>query len=600
MPLNDSSQLKLEESLKLNGKQIYGRLLRYVKPYWQRLGTSMLLLALVAATEPLFPILMKPLLDEGFTNQNEFFIRWIPIALVGLFLLRGILTFSASYASAWVANRVVADIREELFTHLLHLPASFYDKNSSARLSSHIAYDVNNVTGAATNALTVLTRDSLTIIGLMAWLLWLDWKLTSITIALFPLIALTIRYFNRRLRKISSESQYAMAGITHTIEEAAANNRVVKIFSAEDFESAQFKKQNEHNRRLGVRSTVAATAVSPLVQLITSLSVAIIIGIALNSDSPGTASAGGFVSFLTALMMLLPPIKRLTDIMSVIQRGIAAAELIFSLLDQPPERAQNAHSEMSLPNSVFSSVIRFESVSFRYPGADKNALSNLNLTIAEHKKTALVGRSGSGKSTLIQLLSGFYCLDQGDIRFGEHSIREIPLKQLRKNIAYVSQEVRLFNNSVLYNVAYGDPNPDVDRAYNALVAAHAWEFIQQLPEQMNAQVGQNGIKLSGGQKQRLAIARAFYKNAPILILDEATSALDTESEQKIQEGLDRLSEGRTTIAIAHRLSTIEKSDKIHVIEHGSLVESGSHAELINKNGVYAHLHALQASGSDVL
>jgi subfamily B ATP-binding cassette protein MsbA len=596
----NKTKLDIESGEPLNGKQLYARLLGYVKPYWKRLAASMGLLALLAATEPLFPILMKPLLDEGFTNQNEFFIRWIPIALVGLFLLRGALTFSSSYASAWVANRVVADIREELFTHLLYLPASFYDKNSSARLSSHIAYDVNNVTGAATNALTVLTRDSLTIVGLMSWLLWLDWKLTSITIALFPLIALTIRYFNRRLRKISSESQYAMAGITHTIEEAAANNRIVKIFSAQDFEKEQFKKQNEHNRRLGVRSTVASTAVSPLVQLITSLSVAIIIGIALNSDSPGTASAGGFVSFLTALMMLLPPIKRLTDIMSVIQRGMAAAELIFSILDAPTERKESTASEKPLSKMLLSEDIHLEAVSFRYPEADTNALSSLSLSIPKNQKTALVGRSGSGKSTLIQLLSGFYCVTQGDIRFGETSIRDIPLKQLRQNIAYVSQEVRLFNNSVLYNVAYGDPNPDSERAQESLRAAHAWEFIEKLPEQMNAQIGQNGVKLSGGQKQRLAIARAFYKNAPILILDEATSALDTESEQKIQDGLERLSEGRTTIAIAHRLSTIEKSDVIHVIEHGAVIETGTHLDLINKNGVYAHLHALQASGSDIL
>ncbi len=598
MKPNNKSTLNLDVDLQLTGKQLYVRLLGYVKPYWKRLSVSMGLLALLAATEPLFPILMKPLLDEGFTNQNEFFIRWIPVGLVSLFLLRGILTFSASYASAWVSNRIVADIREELFTHLLYLPASFYDKNSSARLSSHIAYDVNNVTGAATNALTVLTLDSLTIIGLMTWLLWLDWKLTSITIALFPLIALTIRYFNRRLRKISSESQYAMAGITHTIEEAAANNRIVKIFSAQDFEKEQFKKQNEHNRRLGVRSTVASTAVSPLVQLITSLSVAIIIGIALNSDSPGTASAGGFVSFLTALMMLLPPIKRLTDIMSIIQRGIAAAELIFSILDAPTERKDTQKTSLSI--IPIKGDIRIESVSFRYPEADTNALSDLKLTIPANQKTALVGRSGSGKSTLIQLLSGFYCLDQGDIQFGGTSIRNIPLKQLRQNIAYVSQEVRLFNNSVLYNVAYGDPNPNIERAREALVAAHAWEFVEQLPEKMNAQIGQNGIMLSGGQKQRLAIARAFYKNAPILILDEATSALDTESEQKIQDGLARLSEGRTTIAIAHRLSTIERSDVIHVIERGTVIETGTHLDLINKNGVYAHLYALQASGSDVL
>ncbi len=582
----------MEFATQQNSRQLYGRLLRYVKPYWKYLATSVAFLVLLAATEPLFPALMKPLLDEGFTNQNELFIKWIPIGLVGLFLIRGALLFTSSYASAWVSNRVVTDLRSEMFSHLMQLPVSFYDQHSSARLSSHIAYDVNNVTGAATSALTVLVRDSLTILGLMIWLLWLDWKLTSITIALFPLIAYIVRYFNRRLRRFSGESQRAMAGITHAIEEAASNNRIIKIFTSQEYESERFREENEKHRRISMRAMVASTAISPLIQLLTSLSVAVIIGVALNNSGAGTATAGGFVSFLTALMMLLPPIKRLSEITAVIQRGLAAAEVVFSILDESAER----HSEATKTAKTYPRLqgdIAFKDVSFTYPEAKKPALDQFNLHVEAGKTMALVGRSGSGKSTVTSLLSGFYCLESGQILLDQQSFTELPLSQIRQNIGLVSQDVRLFNNTILHNVAYAEAAPDELRAINALKHAHAWEFVAQLPDGLQTQVGQNGLKLSGGQRQRLAIARAFYKDAPILILDEATSALDTESEQKIQDALNELIQGRTTLIIAHRLSTIEKADQIVVMDHGKIVEQGTHTELLARNGAYTRLHALQ-------
>lgn len=573
----------------MNSRKLYSRLLSYVRPYWKKLGASVLLLALLAATEPIFPALMQPLLDEGFTNRNTTYIQWIPVILVSLFLFRGLLTFTSSYASSWVAARVVADLREEMFAHLVRLPVNFFDHHSSSRLSSHIAYDVHNLTSAATTALTVITRDSLTIIGLMSWLIWLNWKLTIITIMIFPLIGVIVRYFNKRLRRISSENQFAMADITHTIEESASNNRIVKIFSAEQFESQRFNKVNEKQRGLTMRSIVASSAVTPLVQILVSLSVAIIVAIALNSTDAEKTTAGSFMSFLTALLMLLPPIKRLTDVTSVIQRGLAAAEVVFSLIDEPTERIS---INLDTAWKAFGEIT-FRNVSFGYPGNSNLVLENFSLEIPAGKVVALVGRSGSGKSTITSLLSGFYCLKVGDILLDNHNYKDLSLLDIRSNITLVSQDIRLFNDTILHNVAYGDKHPNLKRVNEALRHAYALEFVNELPDGINSLVGQNGIKLSGGQRQRITIARAFYKDSPVLILDEATSALDTESERNIQDALEDLMSHRTTIVIAHRLSTIEKSDLIIVMEQGAIAERGTHAELMSKNGLYSHYQRLQ-------
>ena len=576
----------------MNDRSLYFRLLTYVIPYWKRLALSALLLALLAALEPVFPALMKPLIDDGFTKHDQDIIRWVPIAIVALFFMRGLITFASSYASAWVANRVVADLRTEMFSHLVHLPVSFFDQHSSARISSHVAYDVGAVTGAATSALTVIVRDSLTVLALLAWLLWLDWVLTSITLGMIPFIAVTVRFFNQRLRKVSLQGQYAMAGITHGIEEAATNNRIIKIHSAEEYESNRFRSINEKQRNISMRATVASSALTPLVQIIASFSVSIIIAVSLNSSYENTATAGEFMGFLTALLLLLPPIKRLAGITGVIQGGLAAAEMVFSIIDEKTERL---NKNALLNNNISNGDIEFNNINFKYPESNKSVLVDFSLSIPAGQTIALVGHSGSGKTTITSLLSGFYCIQDGDILINNVNFKNIPLKEIRNNIALVSQDTRLFNNTILHNVAYGRDNPDIDRVIQALNSAHAMEFVNQLPGGINAHIGQNGIKLSGGQRQRISIARAFYKDSPILILDEATSALDTESERHVQAALNELMFGRTTIVIAHRLSTIEQADRIIVMDKGKVMEDGNHKQLLEANNLYAHYYQLQFS-----
>ena len=572
----------------MNSKQVYIRLLGYVKPYWKTLAFSVLLLSLLAATEPLFPMMMKPLLDEGFTNKDATFMQWVPIFVVGLFLVRGILTFTSSYASSWVANRLVTDLRALMFSQLTTLPTTYFDHHSSGSLTSKIAYDVNNVTGAATQALTTIVRDTLSLVALLGWLFWLDWKLTIVTLALIPFITIITRYFNSRLRNISGQSQRSMADLTHRIEEASSGHKIIKIFNAQKYEQDRFQLRNEQQRGLAMRATVAASALVPLVQILASFSIALIIWMALNQNDGGTVTAGGFVSYLTAMLMLLPPLKRLTGITATIQKGLAAAESVFEILDEPEEKSAK-HQQIPQLNGC----IQFNNISFIYPHTEQVILDNFSLEIKCGDTVALVGPSGSGKTTVSNLLARFYNTKSGSITIDEQSISDISLTTLRESISLVSQDIRLFNDTIAANVAYAEVNPDINKVKSALIAANAWEFVTNLPNKLNTMSGQNGVRLSGGQRQRIAIARAFYKDAPILILDEATSALDTESERSIQAALEQLMKNRTTLVIAHRLSTIEHADNIVVMKDGSIVEQGRHAQLIKKSGLYKHYYKLQ-------
>ena len=581
------TQLSIPE---LSSRLIYRRLLTWVQPHWRIFAFAVFGMVATAATEPLFPALMKYLLDNGFSAQSEREALLIPLAMIAIFVFRGIATYITGYSMAWVASRVVLDLRRAMFDRLLTLPTRFYDDQSTGVLLSKVAYDVTNVTQAATGVLTTVVRDSLTIVGLLGYLLYRDWRLTLIALTVGPVILGVIRVFSKRLRAASRKGYSAMGLITHILEEAVGAHKVVKIFGGQKYESARFAEANNVARRATMREAAAAAATVPLTQVAASISVAIITYLAMSkSTGAGGTTVGEFLSFITALIMLLAPVKRLTDVSSPLQRGLAAAESVFEVLDQTPEDDLG-----TIELARAKGDLRFDNVTFAYDGVNWPALENIDLEIKSGQTVALVGASGSGKTTMAALIPRFYHPSGGRLLLDGHHLEELKLDSLRANIALVSQDVVLFNDTVRANIAYGISGHAEDaQIIAAAKAANAWEFIGKMEKGLDTEVGENGVKLSGGQRQRLAIARAFLKNAPILILDEATSALDTESERQIQAALDTLIQGRTTIVIAHRLSTIERADLIVVLDRGHIVERGRHAELLALDGVYAKLQRLQ-------
>ena len=574
---------------------LYLRLLRYVAPYWRMFGLSIVTMVLVAATEPLFPALMKPLLDGSFVNKDPTTIQFIPVALIGLFLVRGLFGFASDYALNGVSNWVVLDLRAEMFRRLVNLPTRYYDDASSGALISKLSYDVTGVTAAATTVLTVLVRDSLTVVGLLAWMFYLDWKLSLITLVIGPLIALVIQSFSGRLRQVSRSAQLAMGDITHVLDEAIECHKVVKVFGGQEYEQRHFGAAIKRMRDFAMRQTIAAGASVPMVQVLAAIAVAVIIYYSTRDSGAATVTVGSFVSFMTATLMLLTPLKHLTGVNASLQRGLAAAESVFSIIDELPEEDRGTQTIGRAQGRI-----DFEHLGFAYPNSTRPALAEVNLSITPGETVALVGGSGGGKTTLANLIPRFYQPSSGRILLDGIDTQSLTLASLRANLALVSQDVVLFNDTVAANIAYGPLAGAGEAAIVAAAeAAHAMEFIREMPQGLQTLIGENGVRLSGGQRQRLAIARALLKNAPVLILDEATSALDTESERVVQAALETLMRGRTTLIIAHRLSTIEKADRIVVLQKGTIAEIGSHAELLAHDGLYAHLYKIQFAVDDV-
>ncbi len=578
-------------------RRLYFRLLTYVRPYTKAFGLAVLGMIAAAATEPLFPALIKPLLDAGFGPGTQAALPPLAFAaaIVGIFTLRGILSFSSSYLLAWVGNRVVLDLRAAMFARLIRLPARFFDDHSSGTVLSKVAYDVGGVTSAATTVLTVAVQDSIRVIGLLGWLLYLNWKLTLVALAVGPPIALFVRLLSRRLRSMAREAQHAMGDLVHVLEEAIECHKVVKIFGGQDYEARRFERANQRLRGFNMRQTVPAALSTPVTHILASFAFAIIVYIALQESLAARTTMGEFASFLVAMLMLLAPLRRLTEMNAPLQRGLAAAESVFELVDAPVEEDQGTQSLVRARGAI-----EFQSVSLTYPTRTEPALTSVSFALQPGETVALVGGSGGGKTTLANLLPRFYAPQSGRILLDGHDIQALTLESLRANLALVSQDVVLFNDTIRANIAYGRMGAAGEQEVIAAAeAAHAMEFIREMPQGLETLIGENGMRLSGGQRQRLAIARALLKNAPVLILDEATSALDSESERLVQEALDTLMRGRTTLVIAHRLSTIERADRIVVLDRGRIVESGTHAELIARGGVYEKLYRIQFATDSV-
>ncbi|KVD56753.1 lipid A export permease/ATP-binding protein MsbA [Burkholderia ubonensis] len=585
------TQNTLRKSLNAGGTSpvtVFKRLWPYIKPLLGIVLLAVVTMGVVAATEAGIPALLKPLLDHGFGAHGSDRAKWyVPVAVIGLALVRGVSQYASGYLLSYVSNRILLQLRLEMFQRMIHTSASFFQRETASTVINAIVFEVNQILSVLTGVMVTLVRDSMTVIFLLGYLFYLNWRLTLIVAVILPGIGWLVSKINRRLRRLNREHQTLTNDLSYIVEETVGGYKVVKVHNGEPYEIDRFTAMSKRLRGYAMRMTVSGGLAQPITQFLASIALAVVITIAVVQSSNDQTTVGGFVAFVTSMLLVISPLKHLIDVNQPLQRGMTAAELIFGLIDEPAEPQGGGRP---LPHA--RGEIEFRGVTFDYGAAERPTLDRISFKVAPGEMVALAGPSGSGKTTLVNLLPRFFDPTGGSVLLDGVPIADYDIHALRSQMAMVSQDVVLFNDTIAANVAYGQ-TPDRARVQAALEAANLADAVAAMPDGLDTVVGGNGMRLSGGQRQRLAIARAIYKDAPILILDEATSALDSESERHVQAALERLMEGRTTLVIAHRLSTIERADRILVLEAGRIAEEGSHDELLRHGGLYAHLHRIQ-------
>lgn len=569
--------------------QTFRRLWPMISPFKTGLVVAAIALILNAASDTFMLSLLKPLLDDGFGKANSSILKWMPLAVIGLMVVRGVTGFVSSYCISWVSGKVVMHIRRRLFSHMMGMPVSFFDQQSTGTLLSRITYDSEQVAASSSGALVTVVREGASIIGLFIMMFYYSWQLSLILIVIAPIVSVSIRLVSKRFRNISKNMQSTMGEVTTSAEQMLKGHKEVLIFGGQKVETERFETVSNRMRQQGMKLVSASSISDPIIQLIASFALAFVLYAASFPSVMETLTAGTITVVFSAMIALMRPLKSLTNVNAQFQRGMAACQTLFTILDMEQEK-----DDGKLEVERAKGEIEFRHVTFYYPGKDTPALNDINMHIEAGKTVALVGRSGSGKSTIANLLTRFYDVSEGSILMDGHDLRDYRLGSLRNQVALVSQNVHLFNDTVANNIAYArDEQYSHAEIEEAARMAYAMDFINKMENGLDTVIGENGVMLSGGQRQRIAIARALLRDCPILILDEATSALDTESERAIQSALDELQKNRTSLVIAHRLSTIEKADEILVIEDGRIVERGVHAELLAKKGAYAQLNRMQ-------
>ncbi|WP_410015900.1 lipid A ABC transporter ATP-binding protein/permease MsbA [Sodalis sp. C49] len=569
--------------------QTFRRLWPMISPFKAGLIVSAIALILNAASDTLMLSLLKPLLDDGFGKSDNSILVWMPLAVIGLMVVRGSTGFVSSYCVSWVSGKVVMQMRRRLFSHMMGMPVSFFDQQSTGTLLSRITYDSEQVASSSSSALITVIRETASIIGLFIMMFYYSWQLSLILVVIAPIVSIAIRQVSKRFRNISKNMQNTMGQVTTSAEQMLKGHKEVLIFGGQKVENERFNHVSNRMRQQGMKMVSASSVSDPVIQFIASLALAFVLYAASFPSVMQNLTAGTITVVFSSMIALMRPLKSLTNVNSQFQRGMAACQTLFAILDMEQEK-----DEGTLEIERAEGHVEFRDVTFYYPGKETPSLEHISLTIPAGKTVALVGRSGSGKSTIANLLTRFYDVQEGAVLLDGHDLREYKLSSLRDQVALVSQNVHLFNDTIANNIAYARKDRfSREEIENAARMAYAMDFIAKMDKGLDTVIGENGVLLSGGQRQRIAIARALLRDCPILILDEATSALDTESERAIQKALDALQKNRTSLVIAHRLSTIEKADEILVVENGRIVERGSHQDLLAQKGAYAQLHRMQ-------